>query len=388
MAIRIGVGFGGWPFARKDPELLWEYVEAAEALDIDSIWLSDRVVSSALSMEPLVALSFIAARTTKLKFGTSVLALPLRNPTVLAKEIATLDFLSGGRALPAIGLGGEDGREFEACGTPRSQRAGRTDEAIQVMRRLWSEDGVTFHGRYFTLNDVTVEPKPVQAELPPIWIGGRSEPAMRRVARLGDGWLVSQAAPDEVRTGIDKIHGWADEYGREIEEDHFGALFSFCLAGSRQEAEALAEPYMFRRRPDVDRHAFSALGTPEDIVELIDRYIDAGATKFVARPACPPELMREQMEVLAREVVPRYHRARDGARALIRRSRRGIFYPAERPATGLYNVGGGSTCTQSTLTARRHSCSGLPTTAASPGPSPRSFIRRGPGSPSHTRASA
>ncbi len=106
MALRIGVGFGGWPFAARDPDLLWEYVDAAEALDIDSIWLSDRIVSSTLSLEPLIALSFIAARTTRMKFGTSVLALPLRNPTVLAKEIATLDFLSGGRALPAIGLGG------------------------------------------------------------------------------------------------------------------------------------------------------------------------------------------------------------------------------------------------------------------------------------------
>ena len=166
MAVRIGVGFGGWPFPRKDPELLWQYVESAEAFDVDSIWLSDRIVSSVLSMEPIVALSFIAARTSKLKFGTSVLALPLRNPTVLAKEIATLDFLSGGRALPAVGLGTQDEGEFEACGVRKSQRAGRTDEAIRVMRRLWSEDDVTFRGRYFTLNNVTVEPKPVREELP------------------------------------------------------------------------------------------------------------------------------------------------------------------------------------------------------------------------------
>ncbi len=139
MAIRIGVGFGGWPFPRPDPALLWEYADTAEALDIDSIWLSDRVVSSVLSMEPMVALSFIAARTTKLKFGTSVLALPLRNPTVMAKEIATLDFLSQGRVLPAVGLGtsvssrraaafavrGPDGpmrpsRSYDGCG-PRTR---------------------------------------------------------------------------------------------------------------------------------------------------------------------------------------------------------------------------------------------------------------------------
>ena len=209
MSVRIGIGFGGWPFPHKDPGLLWEYVDACEELDIDSLWLSDRIVSEAMNVEPMIALSFIAARTQKLKFGTSVLALPLRNPTVLAKEVATLDFLSGGRSLPAVGLGTEEEREYEACGTRRSQRVGRTEEAIQIMRLLWSQDSVTFHGRYYTLNDVSVNPKPVQKELPPVWIGGRTEPALRRTARVGDGWLVSQATPDEVSDGVSKIKSWA-----------------------------------------------------------------------------------------------------------------------------------------------------------------------------------
>ena len=100
MSIKIGIGFGGWPFPSDDPEHLWRYVDTCEELDIDSIWLSDRIVSPLLNMEPIVALSFAAARTKNLKFGTSVIALPLRNPTILAKEIATLDFLSGGRSLP------------------------------------------------------------------------------------------------------------------------------------------------------------------------------------------------------------------------------------------------------------------------------------------------
>ena len=307
MAIRIGVGFGGWPFESPDPHHLWDYVERAEALDVDSIWLSDRIVSSVLSMEPVVALSFIAGRTTKLKFGTSVLALPLRNPTVLAKEIATLDFLSKGRALPAVGLGTDDAGEFEACGSSRSQRAGRTDEAIEVMRLLWSQDDVTFHGRYFTLNNVTVEPKPVQEELPPLWIGGRSEPALRRVARIGDGWLVSQATPGEVADGITYINDHAAEHDREIDDDHFGALFSFCIADTQEEAERIAAPYLLRRRSDVDVGELGAFGTPDQLSGLIDRFVQAGATKFVARPACPPEMMTQQLEVLAREVVPAYH---------------------------------------------------------------------------------
>lgn len=310
MSVKIGVGFGGWPFPGKNPEHLWRYVDTCEEMDIDSIWLSDRIVSSALNMEPVVALSFIAARTRKLKFGTSVLALPLRNPTVLAKEIATLDFLSGGRTLPAVGLGTEDAAEYEACGTRRSHRVGRTEEAIQVMRLLWSQDNVTFHGKHFTLNNVSLQPKPVFPPdgKPPIWIGGRSEAALQRTARLGDGWLVSQAPPEEVGEGVQKIKAWAKEYGNDIEEDHYGALFSFCFADTPGEAEKLAAPYMLRRRPDVHWRDLSAFGKPEEMIKLIDRYIDAGAAKFVARPACPPEMMLQQLEILGREIVPRYHK--------------------------------------------------------------------------------
>ncbi len=315
MSIKIGIGFGGWPFPDDDPEHLWRYVDACEALDIDSIWLSDRIVSPQMNMEAVVALSFAAARTTNLKFGTSVIALPLRNPTILAKQIATLDFLSNGRSLPAVGLGTEDADEYEACETTRSRRVSRTEEAIQVMRLLWQEDNVTFHGQHFTLNNVTVRPKPVFPPdgMPPIWIGGRSEPALRRTARIGDGWLVSQATPQEVGVGVDKISTWADECGNDIEEDHYGVLASFCFAGSAEEAERIATPYMLRRREDRHWREFSGFGKPDAIRALIDEYIEQGAQKFVMRPACPPEMMQEQLEILGSEIVPPYHAANHAA---------------------------------------------------------------------------
>ena len=155
------------------------------------------------------------------------------------------------------------------------------------MRLLWSQDDVTFHGKYFTLDGVTVHPKPVQAELPPIWIGGRSEFAIRRTARIGDGWLVSQATPDEVDVGVSQIKAMAEECGNEIEDDHYGALFSYCIADTYDEARRIAEPYMLRRRTDVDYDGFSAFGTADRLRDLIDAYIDAGATKFVAPPRLP-----------------------------------------------------------------------------------------------------
>ncbi len=311
MSIKIGVGLGGWPFSEPDPDLLWRYTDTCEELGVDSIWFSDRVVGPVLNMEVMIAMSFIAGRTKKLKFGTSVIALPLRNPTVLAKEIATLDFLSGGRTLPAVGLGADDLAEYEACGTVRRQRVSRTEEAIEVMRKLWSQDHVTHHGKHFTLNDVTIQPKPVFPPngMPPIWIGGRSEPALRRTARIGDGWLVSQATPDEVGEGVKKIKELAQEYNNDIEDDHYGTLFSVCFADTAEEGERLAEPYMARRREDRHWREFSAFGTPEQVREVIDRYIEAGAAKFVIRPACAPELIQEQLEILGREVVPYYHEA-------------------------------------------------------------------------------
>lgn len=307
MSVKIGVGFGGWPFLTESPNELWDFVDACESLDIDSLWLSDRIVSDVMNVEPIVALSFIAARTTKLKFGTSVLALPLRNPTILAKEIATLDFLSGGRVLPAVGLGTEDAREFEACGSLKTERGRRTDESIKIMKLLWAQDQVTFHGEYYTLNNVTIEPKPVQPDLPPVWIGGRSDAAIRRTAKIGDGWLVSQATPDEVANGVAKIKILANEYGNDIEDDHYGVLFSYFIADTEKEAAKQAAPYMLRRRQDVDYGEFSGFGSPEQICELIDRYIEAGAPKLVVRPACAPELMSDQLGLLGEEIVPKYH---------------------------------------------------------------------------------
>ena len=216
MSVKIGIGFGGWPFPSADPDHLWEYTDLCENYGVDSLWLSDRIVSEALNMEPMIALSFIAARTENLKFGTNVLALPLRNPTVLAKEVATLDFLSGGRSLPAVGLGTGEAGEYEACGTIKRQRGGRTDEAIEVMKLLWSQDNVTYHGRYFTLNDVTVQAQ-----------AGTEGPA----ARL-DWWplRIRNQAHRETGRWLARLSGyprrgrrWSlsnQDYGRRVRERH------------------------------------------------------------------------------------------------------------------------------------------------------------------------
>src|SRR3990172_5100603 len=179
MSIRAGVGFAAWACEEAGAEGLWQFVDGAEALGIDSLWVIDRIVAKGVFLEPMTVMAAVAARTRRLKFGPSVLALALRNPVLLAKEIATVDFLSGGRILPAVGLGLDDPVEAEALGVGPGERARRTDEAIEVMRRLWTEDEVTYEGRYYRLHGVTVQPKPVQKPCPSIWIGGTSEAALR-----------------------------------------------------------------------------------------------------------------------------------------------------------------------------------------------------------------
>jgi probable F420-dependent oxidoreductase len=314
VSVRVGLAIGGWPFGPAESDRFWAFVDRAEELGFDSIWLSDRLVSTAPILEPITGLAAIAGRTRKLKFGMSVVVLPLRNPVVLAKEIATIDFLSDGRMLPAFGIGTDDEREYEAAGVAKEERAGRTDEAVALMRRLWSEEHVTHHGRYYHVSDVTIAPRPVQKALP-VWFGGRSEAAYRRVGRSGDGWLASFLTTQEFAAGAAAIRRHAAAAGRSIDEDHYGVILSTTVARSVEEAKELAGPFLRRFRPDAATEDLSAFGTPDDIARRIEAYLEAGASKFVLRPACPPEQILDQLELLGREVAPRFDRTMEPARA-------------------------------------------------------------------------
>ena len=310
MSIAIGYMPGAFGQGGEDPGFLRDLVSAGDRHGYDSIWLSDRIVSDRFSLEPVVALSMVAAYSQRMKFGTSVLAMPLRNPVVLAKQLATLDFLSQGRMLPAVGLGQEqeEPEEYEACGVSKENRGPRTEEAIRLMRRLWEENDVTHEGEFFTCHNVTVTPKPCFKPSPPVWIGGRSHAAVQRVGRVGDGWLVSGATPQEVRDGRKVIFDTAAQNARVIEDDHIGALVGYYVCPNLEEAVPKAYDYVTRHRPDVHFTEYSALGPPERIAETIQRYIEAGVSKFVVRPLCPAEETVEQLDILGREVLPQFHK--------------------------------------------------------------------------------
>jgi probable F420-dependent oxidoreductase len=302
MNVRIGIAIGQWPINDVKPETILDLVDYLEALDVDSLWVSDRIVSSALMLEPITFLSYIAGRLQNMKLGTSTLVLPTRNPIVLAKELATLDFLSQGRLFPAFGLGGDDSKDLQAVGVSKKERAARADEMIALMRRLWTEENVTFEGKFYSVHDVTITPRPWQKNGLPVWIGGRSEAALRRTGRLGDGWLVSSVSPAEVEAGINSIRTYAAAAGRQVPEDHYGVLIPFYFAANAEKAFEIAGRSI-RPRADLPTREFAALGSPDEVRMKVQSYIAAGATKFVMRPCGHFAGWREQMEILAREVI-------------------------------------------------------------------------------------
>jgi probable F420-dependent oxidoreductase len=302
MKVRVGIALGQWPNRDIQPAAIVDLVDTLEALDVDSLWVSDRLVSSALLLEPITFLSYVAGRTRKLKFGTSTLVLPTRNPVVLAKELATLDFLSQGRLFPAIGLGGDESKDLQAVGVSKKERGARTDEMIVLMRRLWTEEKVTFQGKFFAVEDATIMPRPWQKHGLPIWIGGRSEAALRRTGRLGDGWLVSSVSPTEVEAGIKSIRAYAAEADRQVPEDHYGVLIPFYFSASAENAMAVAERAI-RPRAEMPTSEFTAFGTAAEIRRKVQAYIAAGASKFIMRPCGPFEGWRDQTAILAHEVI-------------------------------------------------------------------------------------
>jgi probable F420-dependent oxidoreductase len=305
---RIGVMPGPWRPGRDGADFLWTLADFLERSGIDSLWLSDRLSSPAPVPEVMTTLAAVAARTVKLKLGPSVIVLPYRTPVVAAKEMATVDWLSRGRFFPAVGVGVELPREFEASGVPFKERGRRTDEAIRVIRLLWTEHEVTFKGEFFTLDRISVFPKPWQ-DPPPIWIGGKSEAAMKRTARLGDGWIPSFITPAEFRVGVERVRELAAASDRDVPADHFGALINYAIAPSHAAALAMAEPYLQRGRVDEQiMRECTAFGPAEVVIAKIEEYVKGGGSKFILRPLCPFDRMLEQLALLAQQVVPEYHR--------------------------------------------------------------------------------
>ncbi len=193
--IAAGLGLAEFPFDTISG--FWRFVDLCEAGGVNSLWQTDRIVSRTPILESMTALAAIAGRTRRLKFGVNVLSLALREPVLVAKQCATIDVLSEGRLLPGFGIGSPLAPEWASMGIETRTRGARTNEALEIIRRLWTQDAVDFEGRFFHLHQASISPRPATTELP-MWIGGSSEAAIWRTAQFGTGW---QAGPENSGPG-------------------------------------------------------------------------------------------------------------------------------------------------------------------------------------------
>ena len=276
MGIHAGVGIANFTF--DDARGFWRWVDLCDNGGVDSIWQSDRIVDAAPNLEAMSVMAALAGGTRKVKFGMNVASLGLRNPVLMAKQCATIDVLSEGRLLPAFGVGSALSRDFTATGTPTQGRGKRTDEGLQIMAALWSEDNVSFDGEYYQLDNATIAPKPVQNPLP-LWVGGSAKAAIERTARWGTGWQAGIESAEQIAPVISAIKARATELDRNIAEDHFGAGFGFRF-GSADEPIVKRYNELLAKRLGKEPSGFTAVGDVEQMMGLVHEFHAAGAHKI------------------------------------------------------------------------------------------------------------
>ncbi len=303
--IKIGIGFGQWKYGLPEPELLCTSAETAEAAGLDSLWLSDHIVTLNPTLDITCVFAMIAGRTSRLKMGPSVFTLPARHPVQVAKTYATLDYLSNGRMVMAVGSG-NDTRDLVACGVPPQARGRRLEEGIEILRKLWTESNVTHHGEFYHFEDVTIEPKPKKGSLD-IWIGGKSDAILKRVVRLGDGWFPALTSPAEFQRDMEKLKMYGEEYGRVIDPREAGVLLFTHVCDDRAAAMKTVEPFFQGLRVDPKKiMQRSLIGSAQECIEQIERFVEIGCDKFVLRPICPPEDIASQLEHYGQDILPNF----------------------------------------------------------------------------------
>ena len=297
--------------AAKSFERLWADVAQAEELGFDHIWLGDSVtVLDKARGDCLTTMAALAAHTRRVRIGAVPVLAALRNPVLLAHALATLDVISNGRIILGVSVGPVRDyiqRQFAACGVPPQEKAGRLGECIEIMRRLWTEQTMSYDGQYYKLVDVGILPHPTQTAGIPIWIvADRNENGFKRVARLGDGWVTLAPALERFAAARRTIDRYAAEFGR-ADRCRTSALYvSVNLHSDAERARAEGWHWMerfFGQPKEKLAHFFTIFGTPGECVRVLNDYAAAGLTTIIARIASDD--VREQSRILLNEVKPK-----------------------------------------------------------------------------------
>ncbi|MCH8801204.1 MAG: TIGR03619 family F420-dependent LLM class oxidoreductase [Chloroflexi bacterium] len=293
-----------------------EFARRAEALGFDRIAMGEHLMDGnppRPTVLNLPAMAAAAGATRTIRVMTGIVIAPLYDPVLLAKTVTTVDVVSGGRLDFGIGISGQRGTkiEFDAVGVSVRTRGRRTDEMLQVMKRLWTEEKVGHHGEFFDFDDVTLSPPPVQKPHPPIWVAGRSDAAMRRAAALGDGWYPYLFTVRRLKASNEMISQYAAEAGRDMSDFHWGLNQPTSIGADKDTAFAVAvanvgERYVTPERSAEDiAQALCVSGTPQDCIKAIEDRVEAGVRDFNFGFLSPDAGgLFSQMEMFSSQVMP------------------------------------------------------------------------------------
>lgn len=287
-----------------DMEHIRSFAMQAETLGYDSLWLQERIIGDFTMLEPVTLLSYVAGITTRLKLGTSVILLPLRNPVQLAKAYSSLDVMSGGRAVLGVGLGGGHlGSHEDVLGYSREGRVTRFTEAVQIIRLLWTEPKASFQGRYWNFKEISMEPKPLQKPRLPIIFGGHHDNALRRAVKYADGWMGagSSSAASFIREAS-RIRDFLDEAKRDPASFHVSKRVYLAVDKDKARGEQRIREWFSRRYKNADLGPkVSIWGSSAECAEKIQEIVHAGAQHIVFNPMFDE---MEHLEICAKEIMP------------------------------------------------------------------------------------
>ena len=301
-ARRFGLGLpNAFPLGEPNLDFL-RFAERAETLGYDALWAGDHVVFHIPRFEIFTVLAAVATKTRRVTIGPGVLLLCLRNPVHVAQTVATLDHISAGRFVLGVGVGGEHVKEFEASGVSRKERGARTDEGLAIVRKLLTEREVDYTGRFWQLRGISIELRPRRR--PPVWVGGRVEATFRRVVAHGDAWFPGFVTPEAYREGLGRIDVLCREAGRDLATITRGLYLFVSVATDSGRARRQAEEFLSRNynMPFAPFERYVVTGRPQECIEAVRRYLDAGATHLTVRFATAEPL--PQLELWSAEVLP------------------------------------------------------------------------------------
>ncbi|MFQ5872226.1 MAG: LLM class flavin-dependent oxidoreductase, partial [Dehalococcoidia bacterium] len=211
------ISFGPVYTRIQDLVTVQEFADVVQKRGFDSLWVTESIVTPDPGLDCLSTVAAFVGATTRLTLGSCVLLMPFRSPALLAKAVATLDVLSGGRIVLGVGAGGDYNRKaFEVCGVRLEERGARCDEGLGIMTKLWTGLPVNHSGRFYSFRDIVMKPRPIQKPHPPVWVGGEAESVLKRTARWGDGFVPSYVTPADYRCMLDRIADYAKGFGRDI----------------------------------------------------------------------------------------------------------------------------------------------------------------------------